>query len=138
MLKLTTFLFTLGFIVLIGAGCSSKEPAPNNQMPANPPQTSNQTQTNNQPENINQPENTDIEKTYTMAEVKMSNTPDKCWTVIRNKVYDVTAFINKHPGGDKNILKLCGIDGTALFVKKHGGMPQPEQTLQGFEIGKLE
>jgi cytochrome b involved in lipid metabolism len=132
MLKLTTFLFTLGFVVLIGAGCSSKQPASNNWAPANQPQT------NAQLENTNQPENTNIEKTYTMAEVKMSNTPDKCWTVIRNKVYDVTAFINKHPGGDKNILKLCGIDGTALFVNKHGGMPQPEQTLQGFEIGKLE
>lgn len=131
MLKLTTFLFTLGFVVLIGAGCSSKQPAPNNWAPANQPQT------NAQLENTNQPENTNIEKTYTMAEVKMANTPDKCWTVIRNKVYDVTAFINKHPGGDKNILKLCGIDGTSLFVNKHGGMPQPEQTLPGTNVARI-
>jgi cytochrome b involved in lipid metabolism len=30
-----------------------------------------------------------------------------CWTTVNGIVYDLTAFINKHPGGDKNILKIC-------------------------------
>jgi cytochrome b involved in lipid metabolism len=73
-----------------------------------------------------------------MDEVKAANTPDKCWTVIKGEVYNLTAWIAKHPGGDKAILKLCGINGTDLFVNKHGGQPQPERALQGFEIGKLK
>lgn len=77
-------------------------------------------------------------KTYTMAEVEASNKPEKCWTVIRGDVYDLTAWINKHPGGDKNILKLCGVGGTQAFEKKHGGQEKPENALKGFEIGKLK
>lgn len=77
-------------------------------------------------------------KTYTMAEVQASNTPEKCWTTIRGNVYDVTAWIDKHPGGDKNILKLCGIDGTQAFEKKHGGQEKPENTLTGFKIGTVK
>jgi cytochrome b involved in lipid metabolism len=73
-----------------------------------------------------------------MDEVKAHNTPDKCWTTIRSKVYDLTAWIAKHPGGDKAIMQLCGIDGTSKFVNKHGGMPQMEKALTGLEIGTLK
>lgn len=30
---------------------------------------------------------------------------DLVWTLIDNKVYDITNYINMHPGGKKNILK---------------------------------
>jgi cytochrome b involved in lipid metabolism len=76
--------------------------------------------------------------TYTMAEVQAANKPEKCWTAIRGNVYDLTKWIDKHPGGDKNILKLCGLDGTQAFEKKHGGQEKQEITLAGFEIGKLK
>lgn len=75
---------------------------------------------------------------YTMTEVRAANKPEKCWTVIRGSVYNLTSWINKHPGGDKNILKLCGLDGTQAFEKKHGGQEKQENTLKGFEIGKLK
>ncbi len=129
MLKIKPFLFTLIIITFLGAGCSSKKPTPTNQSPST---------TNQSPSTTNQSATTNISKTYTMDEIQKSNTPDKCLTVIRGIVYDLTAWINKHPGGDKNILKLCGIDGTSLFVNKHGGMAQQEQKLQNFEMGKLE
>jgi cytochrome b involved in lipid metabolism len=77
-------------------------------------------------------------KTYTMADVAAANTPAKCWTAINGKVYDVTAWEKKHPGGEPAILKLCGIDGSNLFNKQHGGQPQPEQALAGFQIGVLK
>jgi cytochrome b involved in lipid metabolism len=71
---------------------------------------------------------------YTMDDVKTHNQEGSCWTVIHNKVYDLTAFANKHPWGDRNIVKLCGKDGTSAFEGKHGDQPKPEQMLQWFEI----
>ena len=76
-------------------------------------------------------------KTYTLAEVAEHKDAASCLTAIRGTVYDVTAWISKHPGGDMNILKLCGIDGTALFEGKHGGQEKPENALKGFEVGTL-
>ncbi len=73
---------------------------------------------------------------FSLADVQAHNTPESCWAIIRDDVYDLTAWINKHPGGDKNILRLCGLDGTAMFDKKHGGQENPENVLKGFEIGK--
>jgi hypothetical protein len=53
-------------------------------------------------------------------------------------VYDLTAWINRHPGGDKNILSLCGLDGTAAYNSVHAGQSKPANVLAGFEIGLLK
>lgn len=76
-------------------------------------------------------------KTYTMADVASHKDVASCWTAINGNIYDLTAFINKHPGGDRNILKICGIDGSRAFDGQHGGQSGPESILAGFEIGTL-
>jgi len=78
------------------------------------------------------------EKFYTMEEVAKHNSRESCWTVIRGEVYDLTQWIDKHPGGADKILALCGKDGTQAFEKKHGGQEKPEKALEQFEIGKLK
>jgi cytochrome b involved in lipid metabolism len=83
-------------------------------------------------------ESTSEAKYYTMEEVQKHNSRESCWTVIRGDVYDLTAWIDKHPGGADKILNLCGKDGTQAFEKKHGGQEKPEKTLEKFEIGKLK
>lgn len=74
---------------------------------------------------------------YTLAEVQLHADASSCWTAVDGKVYDLTSFIKKHPGGAKNIMKICGIDGTTAFEKQHGGENRPENTLDGFYIGDL-
>ncbi len=37
------------------------------------------------------------------------------WIVINGKIYDVTYYIDIHPGGKAEIMKGVGRDGTALF-----------------------
>lgn len=76
-------------------------------------------------------------KTFTLAQVATHNSEADCYSAINGNVYDLTAFINKHPGGDRNILRICGLDGSSLFNGQHGGDAKPERILAGFEIGTL-
>ena len=80
---------------------------------------------------------TSTTKTYSMTEVAKHKSPSDCWTTVNGNVYNLTAFISKHPGGDKAILFLCGKDGTTFFNGQHGGQARPASELAGFEIGKL-
>ncbi|MEZ4104053.1 MAG: cytochrome b5 domain-containing protein [Candidatus Paceibacterota bacterium] len=73
---------------------------------------------------------------YTLSEVAKHNTSSSCWTVVDGNVYDVTSFINQHPGGEREIMEICGIDGTKKFQRQHGGDREPENTLESFYIGK--
>jgi L-lactate dehydrogenase (cytochrome) len=54
---------------------------------------------------------------FSGAEVAKHRSRESCWIVIHSKVYDVTDFVNEHPGGAVIILKQGGavrVD-TALF-----------------------
>jgi cytochrome b involved in lipid metabolism len=48
------------------------------------------------------------------------------WTVVDGKVYDITYYINEHPGG-KKILRGLSKDSTEMFHKFHKGV-QLEKT----------
>ena len=77
--------------------------------------------------------------TYTLAEVAAHNTEASCFTAIQNKVYDLTLWINVHPGGSKPILSICGIDGTEKFMKKHKGEKKFMDILNTrFYVGNLK
>ncbi|KAL1707114.1 FMN-dependent dehydrogenase-domain-containing protein [Schizophyllum commune] len=56
---------------------------------------------------------------WTLEEVKKHNTRESCWVIIKNKVYDVTNFLNDHPGGAAIILKYAGRDATAAYEPIH-------------------
>ncbi len=92
-------------------------------------------------ESLDAPQQTTAEgaslKTYTLAELATHNKPIHCLSAINGKVYDLTAWVNKHPGGDKAILSICGKDGSAAFNGQHGGQAMQANTLAGFEVGVL-
>ena len=73
----------------------------------------------------------------TMARVEENDTADSCWTAIDGLVYDVTDWVDQHPGGPDRIEQLCGTDGTENFTDQHSGAPQPESQLAEFQIGQL-
>ena len=74
---------------------------------------------------------------YTMEKVKANSSATSCWSVIRGNVYDLTNWINSHPGGSGAIRGLCGTDGTAEFSAKHQGQSNPESRLKGYLLGPL-
>ncbi len=78
------------------------------------------------------------EKSYSLAEVITHNSKESCWSTVSGKVYDLTSWISKHPGGEGAIFSICGKDGTDNFLGKHGGDEKPEAKLATFYIGLLK
>lgn len=58
---------------------------------------------------------------YSLNEVAEHSTPLDCWIVIYDKIYDVTTFLQEHPGGEFIILEFAGRDATLAFRgTRHG------------------
>jgi cytochrome b involved in lipid metabolism len=75
--------------------------------------------------------------TFTLAQVATHKDATSCYTVISGKVYDLTMWINMHPGGPQAILSICGIDGTQAFMNQHHGASKQMTILARFYIGNL-
>ncbi|CAD6265558.1 unnamed protein product [Miscanthus lutarioriparius] len=53
-------------------------------------------------------------RSFTKEEISKHNTRKDCWIIIKDKVYDVTPYVEEHPGGDA-ILNNAGGDSTEGF-----------------------
>lgn len=83
-------------------------------------------------------ESVDSQTAFTMDEIARHADATSCYSAIDGKVYDLTAWMDKHPGGAGNILKICGKDGSAAFSGKHGDSAQAKAVLPNYYIGNLE
>ncbi|MFH1107064.1 MAG: cytochrome b5-like heme/steroid binding domain-containing protein [Candidatus Micrarchaeota archaeon] len=82
-------------------------------VPANP----------NAPEATEQPSATTLSggAAITLQELSKHSTEQDCWVVSQGKVYDLTAWLPKHPGGAGAISPYCGNAGfEEAFNGKHG------------------
>ncbi|XP_078447453.1 cytochrome b5-like [Wolffia australiana] len=52
---------------------------------------------------------------FTLADVSKHNSREDCWLIINDKVYDVTKFLDDHPGGDEVMINATGKDATDDF-----------------------
>ncbi|EKM81155.1 hypothetical protein AGABI1DRAFT_112847 [Agaricus bisporus var. burnettii JB137-S8] len=52
-------------------------------------------------------------------EVALHNSRDSCWIIVHGHVYDVTEFLDDHPGGSRIILKYAGKDATQEYDPIH-------------------
>jgi L-lactate dehydrogenase (cytochrome) len=55
----------------------------------------------------------------TREEVAKHNTPEDCWVVLNGYAYDMTDFLEDHPGGEGIILKYAGRDASKTFNPIH-------------------
>ena len=72
--------------------------------------------------------------------VAKHNSASDCWMIVGGNVYDVTGYLNAHPGGKQLILSFCGKDGTTAFLTQGGQgshSQSADQLLASFFIGKL-
>jgi cytochrome b involved in lipid metabolism len=60
--------------------------------------------------------------TISAEQLSSHNTKSDCWVGYEGKVYDITTWLLKHPGGVKAILPYCGTatEFEEAFIKKHG------------------
>ncbi|XP_064640959.1 cytochrome b5-like [Lineus longissimus] len=75
-------------------------------------------------------------KEHTRDEVSAHCTFSSCWIIMKDKVYDVTTFVRKHPGGEDILLENAGGDVTSSFVDK-GHSQEAYKLLEGYCIGIL-
>ncbi|GBG79275.1 hypothetical protein CBR_g29425 [Chara braunii] len=73
---------------------------------------------------------------YTLAELKNHDSMESCWLTIHGKVYDVTKFLEDHPGGVEVLLASTGTDATKDF-EDVGHSQSARELLQEYFIGEL-
>ncbi|KAI0694956.1 oxidoreductase [Cytidiella melzeri] len=76
---------------------------------------------------------------YTDEDVSAHSTSASCWVSRNGKVYDVTKFLDDHPGGDDLILKYAGKDIGSVMKdpEEHEHSESAYDMMDGFLVGRL-
>ena len=75
-------------------------------------------------------------RAISLSEVKKHNKKDDAWTIIENKVYNISSWIPKHPGGEI-IMQAVGKDATQLFLNNNHPSYVKKTILPKYYIGNL-
>ncbi|XP_027854859.1 fatty acid 2-hydroxylase isoform X1 [Xiphophorus couchianus] len=76
---------------------------------------------------------------FTEREVARHSTKDSCWVLLGTRVYDVTAFLRMHPGGEALIRSRAGKDLTQVMEgPPHRHSPNARRWLEQYYIGELD
>ncbi|KAF4739038.1 Delta 8 Fatty Acid Desaturase, partial [Perkinsus olseni] len=75
---------------------------------------------------------------YTWEEVARHASRESCWIVVDGFVYDLTNWLDRHPGGILPILNCAGdVDATDVFIANHPPKVV-KRILPAFKIGRLQ
>ncbi|KAF8583038.1 hypothetical protein K439DRAFT_1617841 [Ramaria rubella] len=55
----------------------------------------------------------------TPSQLKRHNKRNDAWSAFNGKVYNITPYLSFHPGGEKELMRVAGRDGTKLFALTH-------------------
>ncbi|KAJ5094701.1 hypothetical protein N7456_010562 [Penicillium angulare] len=58
-------------------------------------------------------------KLLSAKEISGHRSPEDCWIVVNDQVWDMTDFLDEHPGGPNIILKYAGRDATDAYSAVH-------------------
>ncbi|XP_011141860.1 cytochrome b5 isoform X2 [Harpegnathos saltator] len=77
-------------------------------------------------------------KLFTREEVLKQSTLENSdtWIIIHNEIYNVTSFLNEHPGGEEVLLEQNGLDATEAF-EDIGHSSDARELMISFKIGEL-
>ena len=53
----------------------------------------------------------------TPSMLKEHRTKEDAWSAFNGKVYNITHYLSYHPGGEKELMRVAGRDGTKLFCE---------------------
>ncbi|KAL6766547.1 CYB1 [Auxenochlorella protothecoides x Auxenochlorella symbiontica] len=75
-------------------------------------------------------------KTFDLAEVSLHQTEKDCWMAINGKVYNVTDFLDEHPGGYDIVVSNSGKDATEDF-EEIGHSKTAKDMLKEYYVGEF-
>eukprot|EP00914_Ancora_sagittata_P012837 GHVO01024782.1.p1 GENE.GHVO01024782.1~~GHVO01024782.1.p1 ORF type:complete len:129 (+),score=22.55 GHVO01024782.1:97-483(+) len=75
-------------------------------------------------------------KQITKEELSKHNTARDLWIAVHNKVYDITKFIEEHPGGEEVLLEQAGNYATEQF-EDVGHSTDARELIKKYEVGEL-
>ncbi|CAG82041.1 YALI0C11627p [Yarrowia lipolytica CLIB122] len=70
--------------------------------------------------------------------LKEHRSKEDAWMVLNGKVYNITPYLNFHPGGVPKLMVCAGRDGTSLFMKTHAWVNYEnilDRCFVGFYVG---
>jgi cytochrome b involved in lipid metabolism len=73
---------------------------------------------------------------YTAADVEGHAVRDNCWFTLYDVVYDVTDYVDRHPGGSSRIYDECGTDATQAYASIHSKSVVNDDG-QSYSIGRV-
>ncbi|XP_020223204.1 cytochrome b5 isoform X2 [Cajanus cajan] len=76
-------------------------------------------------------------KTFTFEEVAKHNHRKDCWIIVNGKVYDVTPFLEDHPGGDEVLVTATEKDATSDF-EDIGHSESAIEMMQTYLVGEVD
>jgi len=76
---------------------------------------------------------------YTLEDLDAHKSAQSCWVTHKGKVYNVTAFVTDHPGGDDLILSHAGTDVENIMrdSDSHDHSESAYEMLEEYVIGRL-
>ena len=75
-------------------------------------------------------------KEFKLSEIKLHNKITSCWIILNDRVYDITEYLDEHPGGQHILLKYAGKDATEAF-NQVGHTSKAYNELDKFIIGRV-
>ncbi|KAF3936776.1 hypothetical protein ABW19_dt0203016 [Dactylella cylindrospora] len=76
-------------------------------------------------------------KEYTFGELAEHDQKESAFIAIHDKVYDVTKFVDEHPGGEEVMMDVAGQDGTEAF-EDIGHSDEAREILEKYYVGELK
>ncbi|CAI7574842.1 unnamed protein product [Penicillium discolor] len=78
------------------------------------------------------------EITLSLSDIQTHRVEGDCWIAIHGSVYDVSSFLNSHPGGKAILLQHAGTDATRAFQDVHPAEMLDEYLTSDQLLGQLE
>ncbi|CDR98114.1 cytochrome b5-like Heme/Steroid binding domain containing protein, putative [Babesia bigemina] len=72
-----------------------------------------------------------------ISEVARHKSEHDCWSIYKGNVYDITRYLDIHPGGRQHLLEYAGKDLTEEFLRVHPWV-NGEFLLKSLLIGELK
>eukprot|EP01116_Phalansterium_solitarium_P012048 TRINITY_DN279_c0_g1_i2.p1 TRINITY_DN279_c0_g1~~TRINITY_DN279_c0_g1_i2.p1 ORF type:complete len:132 (+),score=31.66 TRINITY_DN279_c0_g1_i2:68-463(+) len=76
-------------------------------------------------------------KQYTAEEVAKHNSMSDAWIVHKGLVYDITKFLDSHPGGEDVLLSVAGREDSTSDFEDVGHSEEARNTMKEYLIGEI-